>query len=215
MSSVTEKLDEVMEQASQALADMDYLTCEALCVQALTEAGEQKQYRYYARVLLPLQEARRQRRMIAAQGDVLLGGGDRGVDWEAWLEQGMPGCVVMTQPNTLEDAAALAERARVDSRYIEVLFADNKHNAVRWILRAYEGPDITCECDAPTAEQDAAQWFLNATEQLGDAALASVDDSLIDESLVHDIEARLRVFPDHELLHQALAQAARTIDSQT
>jgi len=219
MNSVTDKLDEIMEQASQALADMDYLACEALCVQALTEAREQKRYRYYARVLLPLQEARRQRRMIAAQGEVLLGGtaggtaggAAEGIDWDAWLAEDKPGCLALTHPNTVEDAKALAERAREQGRFVEVLFADNQPDTAKWLLRAYEGPEVSCEVDAPTESQAPSQWFLNATEKLGDAALSTVDETLTGEARVEALEARLRVFPDHELLHQHLAQAARAV----
>ena len=211
--NVTEKLDEIMERASQALADMDYLGCEALCVQALAEARDQKRYRYYARVLLPLQEARRQRRMIAAQGDVLLNGSDPKTGYESWYAGGQPGCVVLTRPNTIQDAAALEQQARDDGRFVEVLFADNEPGANPWVLRSYEGPAETCEVDAPADGQDPAQWFLHATEQLGDAALASVDDALTGEALVSELEARLRVFPDHELLHQHLANAARAVGS--
>ncbi len=214
MSSVTEKLDEIMEQASRALADMDYLKCEALCVQALESARGQKRYRYYARVLLPLQEARRQRRMIAAQGEVLLGGGVNGIDWMAWLEQDRPGCLALTHPNSVEDARELTEQTRRDGRFVEVLFADNPQDADRWVLRAYEGPEVSCEIKAPADGQDAAQWFLHATEKLGDAALSSVEDTLTGEARVEALQARLRVFPDHELLHQHLAQAAKEAASQ-
>lgn len=211
MSSVTEKLDEIMERASRALADMDYLACEALCLQALETAREQKRFKYYARVLLPLQEARRQRRMTAAQGDVLIGIGKDGADCSAWFEEGHPGCLVITQPNKAEDARALAERARAENRFVEVLFADNQPDAAAWTLKSYEGPDVCCEIGAPTGDLAPAQWFLHATETLGDAALASVDDTLTGEARVEALEAVLRVFPDHELLHQHLADAARSV----
>ncbi len=227
MSTATEKLDGIMERASQALADLDYLVCEALCLEALAEARDQRRFGFYARVLLPLQEARRQRRMIAAQGKVDLGTTKTKVDTEHWLSDRQAGCLVLTQPNTLEDARELTERAQRENKYVEVLFADNVPTASRWTLRSYKGPAVSCEIDAPPPGQtpgqtpgqspgqspnlDHAQWFLYATERLGDAALASADETLTGESLIRDLEALLSVFPDHELLHQRLAQAARTV----
>ncbi len=210
MNAVIEKLDDIMERASRSLADMDYLACEALCMEALAEARERQQFGYYARVLMPLQEARRQRRMIAAQGEVLLGSSGPGFDAESWLTKHSAGCLVLTQPHNIDDARALAERARNENRFVEVLFADNTHEAASWTLRSYDGPEVSCDVKAPAPGQSPAQWFLHATEQLGDAALRSADDSLKGEALILDLETRLRVFPDHELLHQSLAEAARS-----
>jgi hypothetical protein len=211
MNVATDKLDGIMDRASQALADIDYLACETLCMEALAEARKAKRFGYYARVLMPLQEARRQRRMIAAQGDVQIGTAESGIDADGWLAEHQAGCIVLTHPLTAKDALALAERAHSEKKFIEVLFADNEPDAPSWTLRSYDGPDVCCDVKAPTPDQDVAQWFLLATEKLGDAALRSTDDTLKGEALILDLEARLRVFPDHELLHQRLAEAARMV----
>jgi len=213
MSTATEKLDDNMERASRALGDMDYLTCEALCLEALAEARRRRSFKYYARVLMPLQEAKRQRRMIASQGEVRLGTSDGGFDPDAWLADRQAGCIVLTRPFTAEDAKALVRGAREQKKFIEVLFADNAPDSAKWTLRSYDGPAVSCQVPAPGSgrppAQDPAQWFLDATERLGDAALSGVDETLTGEALILDLEARLRVFPDHELLHQRLAEAAR------
>lgn len=213
MTTAIEKLDGIMDRASRALADMDYLACEALCLEALAEARDQRRFGCYARVLMPLQEARRQRRMIAAQGEVRLDSSRPGFDADLWLTEQRAGCIVLTHPHTADDARALDERARREKKFIEVLFADNASDASSWTLRSYAGPKVSCDVPSPAPRpgQSPAQWFLHATEQLGDAALRSIDDSLRGEALIRDLEARLRVFPDHELLHQRLAQAARTV----
>ena len=67
---MTETIPELMERASVALVDMDYLQCEALCLKALALARAAADWAAYARIVLPLQEARRQRRMIALDGRV-------------------------------------------------------------------------------------------------------------------------------------------------
>jgi hypothetical protein len=211
MTTALDRLDDIMERASRALAEMDYLACESLCLEALAQARDTRRYGHYARVLLPLQEARRQRRMIAAQGEVRLGGAEPGFDADRWLTEQRAGCIVLTRPRTAKDARAFAQRARSDKRFIEVLFADNAPEKPKWTLRSYDGPEVVCEVDRPAPDQDPAQWFLHATEKLGDAALRSVDGTLRGEALILDLESRLRVFPDHELLHQRLADAARGV----
>ena len=61
-------LNTTMEHASAALQSMDYAACEAGCLTALAMAGNARRWSDYARILLPLQESRRQRRMIAVDG---------------------------------------------------------------------------------------------------------------------------------------------------
>jgi hypothetical protein len=214
MSVDAERLDGLMERASEALAGLDYLKCEALCLEALCEARAQKRYGFYARVLLPLQEARRQRRMIAAEGEVILGTPGNGFDVERWLVDGRAGCVVLTHPSTAEDARVFAEQVREKNLYVEVLFADNPAGDGRWMLRSCEGAGksgVVCELDAPRPGDEPAEWFLNATERLGDAVSVSIDDKLTGEALVYELEVGLGVFADHELLHQRLARAAGSI----
>ncbi|MHC4996015.1 MAG: hypothetical protein ACYTGQ_13285, partial [Planctomycetota bacterium] len=62
----TPQIDTLMEEASEALAHTDYFRCEKRCLQALALARDDNDYERYARILLPLQEARRLRRQAAA-----------------------------------------------------------------------------------------------------------------------------------------------------
>src|SRR5690606_32298089 len=72
-SCMTQLINDIMERASQSLATMDYLASERDCLEALALARSQQDWRLYAAIILPLQECRRQRRMIAADGWVMLG----------------------------------------------------------------------------------------------------------------------------------------------
>lgn len=206
-----EQLDAIMERASHALADMDYLECEALCLEALGLARQAGRYGYYARVLLPLQEARRQRRMIAVTGVIQIGSGDTGFDTERWLTGCDAGCILLTHPHSAKDALNLSEQARQQKLHVEVLYADSTQDDKLWTLQSYAGPSVACRISPPSKDSDLARWFINATERLGDAALQNVDDTLTGKALVQALEARLNVFPDHELLHQRLAAAARAV----
>ncbi len=229
------ELDHIMERASAALADMDYLECEARCLQALAHTRRDNQWGYYARILLPLQESRRQRRMMAAEGTVRLGSTDLPARPEEWLDRiGAAGCMVVTRPHQPEDAAALTRLARERRRHVLTLFADNPANAASWTVRTCVGPPVTITQAAPPSAWcnawhaadnalsipvSAAQqlnpsrrptdWFLDACEALGDAAIARIDASLTGPQRVRALEAYLDAVPDHEKLHQRLADAAR------
>ncbi|MFW6061023.1 MAG: hypothetical protein ACODAQ_12655, partial [Phycisphaeraceae bacterium] len=213
-------LDDIMERASEALARMDYLTAESLCLEALQAARAAREWSYYARILLPLQEARRQRRMIAAEGVIRLGTARLSRPADDWLDSIDTGCLVVTHPHTAGDARTVEQAARRQRRYIEVLFADNAPTAETWTIRAHAGPDVRCDVSAPPAtwqdtwlplgeqpeveqehdspREDAvaftpADWFIDATEALGDAALAQVAAEPGEVARIEQLEAMLQV----------------------
>ncbi|MEM8783342.1 MAG: hypothetical protein AAGE65_10875 [Planctomycetota bacterium] len=211
-----------MEDASAKLVAMDYLGCEAVCLEALVAAREARDWRQYARVVMPLQEARRQRRMIAADAAVQLGSAEGYEPVEA-------GCVVLTHPDHEERAMAVLDAARRDGRHVEVLFADNAADAPRWMLRSFEGPEVSVEIEAPLAALRNAplhpdetngtgvtprHWFVTANEALGDAALALATAPLGSPQRVAQLEAFITACGDHELLHQALFDAANALVKQ-
>ena len=59
------KIDRLMEKASRALEQTDYFECERLCLDAFELAHTTSDYDRMARILLPIQEARRQKRLAA------------------------------------------------------------------------------------------------------------------------------------------------------
>ena len=222
-------LDQMMERASEALARMDYLECEARCLDALAIARGRDEWAYYARILLPLQESRRQRRIIATEGTVRLGSSDLAGNPASWLDRLGSGALVVTRPLGPESAQALSALAQTKRRYVEVLFADNAVQASSWTLKSFAGPAVTCSvapppaslidqwiaCDGETPGQPSpSDWFLLAAEALGDAALAQVDPNLGGARRVEAIERCLRVVTDHEILHQCLGDAARAAQSE-
>jgi len=235
MSESPDTLDAWMEQASQPLARMAYLQCEALCVEALKQAREQQRWAYYARILLPLQEARRQRRQMAAEGVIRLGTASLTEPPARWIAQLEVGCIVVTRPHTVEDAQTLAAAVRDQQRFVEVLFATSDMDEDTWRLRAHHGPTIEVQRTAPPADwrdrwlapgtvpggapqtgsQTPADWFLDASEALGDAALDKIEarsDAIPGgEQRVLLLEQMLAVAADHEILHQKLGDAARAI----
>lgn len=215
-----ESLDSIMQQATSALGNMDYLTCEADCLRALAAAQATEDWAYYCRILMPLQEARRQRRLIAAEGMIRLGTSDLEGPITSWLGRIESGCIVVTHPFTASDVVRLQRKARSERRYIEVLYADNPAPAGRWTLRSFAGPDARYATDAPadvwidrwlTATDTGPQpsdWFIDATEAIGNVALSQVDAALGTPQRLAALEERFAVATDHEFLHQRLWDAA-------
>ena len=148
---MSEALDVVMERASRALVEMDYLESESLCLEGLRIARGERDWVGYTRVLMPLQECRRQRRMIAAESGVQLGTAE-GLD--AWTQTGH-GCVAVTRPLSIEDARRLAQQAGRARRHVEVLWCDNPARLAddggpdTWRVTTYDGSGLTAEVPAP------------------------------------------------------------------
>lgn len=217
-------LDDVMETASQALAQMQYARCEALCVEALGQARDAGQWVIYQRILLPLQEARRQRRQSALDGPILLGTPVMD-DANNQRPQGMTqGCIVLTWPHTASDAKAFNQKLHESSSPVELLFADNSADATNWRITSMAGPGLSIDLPAPNPEwvgqwvapsgiasPTPAHWFMQASEALGNAALAAIEAQPGTLEYLSALEAALACVDDHEILHQRLASAAKTL----
>lgn len=223
--AVTTAIDDLMERASGALVATDYLGCEQLCLDALRAAREKGDWAYYARILLPLQESRRQRRMIAADGFVRLGTSDLEGPHRDWSGSFPAGCIVVTRPFTPQHATALVAALGQQGRCIEVLFADNAIDEPRWRIRSIVQSGVSVERPAPpmewldrwlspdevrsTGEPGPDDWFIDATEALGDAALEHVTAPEGSIQRIEQLEVMLAAAGDHEILHQRLGDAAR------
>ncbi len=212
-----------MQGASTSLAEMDYLACEQRCLEALAIARRRGDWSNYARVLLPLQEARRQRRMIAVEGTIRLGTTDLGEPSAQWLDRFDAGCIVLTHPHDRATSRRLHETARRASRHVEILFCDNAASAKQWTLRTFDGPESEAVIPAPPGpvldrwlepqgaamrDRTAADWFLEACERIGDAVLTGVPQPS-GRSGLEALEQCLVAVTDHEILHQTLGRVAR------
>ena len=212
------RIDAVMERASVELASGRAMACESLCTRALSMALRAKDWRRLARICLPLQESRRLRRQLATDvGTVRL------VDTPTQLRAApAPGCVLVQPPLIAAEARALRESALHRRVAVFVLAREPMTNAGLWPIcmvgpisvRTWVQPPAGVERDQASPTRDrlteaiSVGWFESAGEALGDSAIASVDASAPAAHRVEDLIDRLDAFPDHEKLHQALAQAA-------
>lgn len=208
-----QSIQHIMTAASEALRDMDYVHCEQRCLDAMALARQSQRWTAMARITLPLQEARRQRRMAAVEGAIQLGTPD-GLDVEPWLSAHPASAVVMTQPCTPANARALRDQARQRGLMVEVLFAECTHDGGEkretWTIATYHGPSVTVSVPGPkSAGKSDVDWFLDAYEALGDAAIAGADAPIGSAVRVEQLWSLIEAVEDHELLHQAFADAVR------
>src|SRR5439155_6400925 len=128
---------------------MDYIACERHCVEALAIARQRKDWAYFARILLPLQEARRQRRIIAAEGAIRLGTGDLNAEPTSWLEHHKTGCLLVSRPHLKDDARCVLRAARDAGLFVEVMYLDNDPVLAVWSIRSFQGAEVEVPITAP------------------------------------------------------------------
>lgn len=223
------EINELMEQASVALQRMAYLHCEALSLQALAQAREAQDWWAYARILMPLQESRRQRRMIAMEGTLLIAPEMDEAQLLAAMGTPAAGAIVLTPPWSTEKVNALAIKLHDQQAYAEVFFA--RPGESLWVFESTGTLHATCEMPAPpgdwlnrpilneqlkslptdTQQRDPAGWLLAASEKLGDSALAKLDKGQSLAGQVAHLEACLSVVTDHEIIHQTLFETVRAL----
>ncbi len=217
-------LDRLMDRASRALVGTRYFEVERLCRRALEQAHRARDYGRMARILMPLQEARRQKRQIACDA------GRRERVPRPIRGTLRPGCYLVQPPLVGADARRLRERADAARVPVFVLCREPLTKAGLWpvvgvgspasrrfpvVVRTRVRPPTALERVEASPTKDAGdiepsvEWFESAAESLGDAAIASVDPQAHPAWRVDDLLALLDAFPDHEKLHQRLEEACR------
>lgn len=225
-----ERIDALMEKASRELVAGDYFAAERDCVSALDKAFIAGDYHRMARIILPLQEARRQKRDLAfdsgavylVTGEIPSGKSLRagcymvapprvGVDGRALREaadrKGVPVIVVVREPTTREGMWPIVMIGPVTIR--TKVAAPKRVEA-----RGKKGGEAKAApagsaFDSATEPLPTPEWMLGANEALGDAAIESVPATAAPEARVEAFMDRLRAHPDHEKLHQRLEEACR------
>lgn len=212
-------IDVLMERASAALVAADYIAAESLASRALVKARRADDFERVARIVLPLQEARRQLRQIAADAGParLIRSPD---DVPDPLESGL----YLVQPPLIGlDARTLVEAGLRRGAAVVALAREPLTRDGLWPIvavseiscRTKVAPPVPLERREDRMSKDEfvgeipASWFEAAYEAVGDAAIASVDLAEPPAWRVDDFLERVDALPFHEKLHQALEHAAR------
>ena len=210
MTSATKhrKIDELMEKASEALARMSYFEAERLAVKALNMAWQQRDYERMARILMPLQEARRLRYQIALDLAKITIIDEQLINEEFRI---YPGCYLVRPPRV--GAGARRLRLAAFNAEIPVAVVCREPDTILKlcpIVAISPGNSIRTQIDRPEDPDDPDMaWFVGAMEALGDAAIEDMDTGKAVEKRLEYLLGCLDAIPEHERLHQALARTCR------
>lgn len=199
-------LQVIMDQASEALVNRRYFQAERLANRALHDAWVAQEYELVARICMPLQEARRQRRLLAVDtGRVVV------CDGALPAAQGAieAGCYIIAPPNVGIDARRLAESAFEQETPVIAIAHEPRTQLGRLPLVAV-GPTTIRTQVRPPAEFTVT-WCLEAIEALEQQALAQIDEGRPLDRQIDDVVDMLDTIPESEALHITLAQLARQL----
>ncbi|MBL8747239.1 MAG: hypothetical protein JNK58_12900 [Phycisphaerae bacterium] len=202
-----DRIDELMEEASQALIAGRYADTERLALEALLQAHQALDYERMARVLLPLQESRRLRRQQASDVKKVTRLSSY-ADLEAYLTGNKTiqrGCYLIEPPLVGADGRELRERALSEDVPVFVIVREPETRLNQWPI-VMVGPVTVRTRVSPPKKVDVA-WMLQAGEALGDHALTQVDPADDAIARVEHLLEMLSTVADHEKLHQALIAA--------
>lgn len=200
------KIDRLMDSASRALEETKYHQCQRICLEALELAHTAGDYERMARIVLPLQEARRQLRLAAIDTKKLV-----------ILEEQIPetekivsACYLLQPPLVGADGRDLRERAEHEETPVFVLVREPENRMGLWPIVMIGPVTVRTRVEPPKnqSKPDLA-WFIRAHEALGDAAIAQAGDNLNSMQRVDELYDRIGTVSDHEKIHQALEQACR------
>jgi hypothetical protein len=201
-----EKVDEIMERAEAALRRSQWFEAERLAQRAVELARAQEDFNLLARITLPLQESRRQR-IQEATGSRKVTILDTGITEDMPLK---PGCYLVQPPSVGADARRLRLAALRREVAVAILCREPKSRMGLCPIVAIGQVTIRARIEPPKDwEKPDHKWFVGAMEALGDAAVEMLDTGMELDRQVDFLLAVLDAVPDHEKLHQALAEVCR------
>jgi hypothetical protein len=202
------RIEKTLASAEQALQAGKWFEAESLAVEALDAAIAAGAHGLAADACLPLQEARRQRRLAAidiANGQVQL---QTQISQE--LESADPGVHLVVPHGVGADARRLRVCAFQTGVPALVVCREPETMDGRVPIVAIGPVTVRAKVDPP-ADPDSPDlaWVLAAQEALGDAAIDRLDPAMSGPARIEALREVLESVPDHERLHQALAAALR------
>jgi len=190
-----------MERASSALTHSKFFECERLATEALELAHAAHDYERMARILLPLQEARRNRRLSAIDTGKV-------TSMTELPPEGTPvraGCYLIQPPLVGADGREFRERALAAGVPVLVIVREPKTRLGLWPVVMIGPVTVRARIHPPKHETKVDMaWMVAASEALGDAAIDDVDPEIPAVERVVALVDRLNTVVDHEKLHQHL-----------
>lgn len=210
----TESVNELMERASAALLATSYFEVDTLCVQAMEMARRVRDFECMSRIILPLQESRRQRRHLATDTGVVR------VLTSPLLETAKfeSGCYLLKPPLIAADAAHMRELAFAQQVPAVFITREPRTGSGKWpVVAVTTDRSFRCQIDVPRingseiGDNDApdVSWIMLAIEAVGDVAIAKLKPSDPAAFRVDDLWESMIALPEHEKMHQRFAVECR------
>jgi hypothetical protein len=225
-----------MERASRALEKTDYFLAERLCMEAIAQAHTVHDFERMARIVLPLQEARRQKRQLAvdlSEGIIAVAGDLSIIPPDPDMHPPAPGVYLFQPPLVGAQARTFRELADSVDVPVFVLTREPMTRDGLWpvvsvgattariripppllppprtiVRQETGGGGMTRDNLRPGNEAGIPlAWFEDAAERLGDSAIAKVRPDDFAAWRVQDLLEALEACPFHEKLHQRLEEA--------
>lgn len=201
-----EGVPDLMERAETALRRRAWFEAERLATKALSIARAADDFDAMARILLPLQEARRQRLAEAFEAKKVR------LLAEAPNEQTQvaPGIHLVEPPLVGADARRFRLLALEQEVPVAVVCREPITRLNECPIVAIGPITIRTRIDPPRKPSaPTPSWMAKALEQLGDAAIANLDPGMDLLKRIDHLLNCLETHPDHEKLHQGLAELCR------
>jgi len=202
----TASVNTLMTKAQQALGRNHWFEAERLCAKALDMARADGDFNVMARIALPLQEARRQRMQLAFDAKKIIV-----LDTTPAADFNLEVACYLTQP-PLVGADARRLRLLALEREVPAMFLCREPRTQLGLCPVVAIGQVTIRAriDPPrTWEKPTLAWYAEACEQLGDAAVETLDRGAELAKQVDSLLERLDACPDHEVLHQVLAEVCK------
>jgi phage gp36-like protein len=196
----------LMTKAQQALARNHWFEAERMCTRALDMARNEGDFNLMARIALPLQEARRQRMQLALDSKKIVT-----IDEPSVEERKIEVKCYLVQP-PLVGADARRMRLLALEREIPAMFLCREPKTQLGLCPVVAIGQVTVRTriDPPKKwDKPDLAWYVSACEQLGDAAIETLDRTAEPARQVDALLERLDAVPDHEKLHQVLAEVCK------
>lgn len=226
----TNQIDQLMERASEALGAGAYFDAHTLCGRALAKARAGNDFDRMARICLPMQEAARWIRQTAEEEGV------KGVLSSSAELRKSPaaGCYLLRPPMVALDAATFRDSAWRRKVPVFIIAREPMTQAGEWPVAAVgpsklhgmltvrtkvaPPPGVLATGHGITRDEmvglPPVEWMVHAGEALGNAAMARVDPNDPAAWRVDDLLEYLAAIPEHEKLHQRLADECRNAENE-
>jgi len=197
------RIDEQARMAEAALRRGKWFEAERCAQKGLEMARRAEEFELMAEICLTLQESRRQplQEALDAKKVFIL---NEGIVEEMKIQAG---CYIVEPPLAGADARRLRLAALRDEIAIAVLCREPTNRMGLCPIVAIGGTTVRTRISpAKNPEKPTLSWVANALEELGNFAIETVDAGHDLDKQIDDVLAKLDAHPDHEGLHQTLAE---------